>query len=107
MHYIWTIGKVKTIDIGDTSRVIYDVEWTLTLWQNSDSTGKYALRSGTQSLSTEDLSGFTEWSDVTSSQVETWVKNAMGTEKVNELKLILNKQYNETMTTQTERTLGS
>ena len=45
MHYIWTIGKVKTIDIGDTSNVIYDVEWTLTLWQNSDSTGKYALRS--------------------------------------------------------------
>ena len=44
---------------------------------------------------------------LTSSQVETWVKNAMGTEKVNELKLILNKQYNETMTTQTERTLGS
>jgi len=101
MNLIWTIGTVKTLDIGEKEKVIYSVEWTL----RAEEGEKYAERSGTQALSTEDLSSFTEWSSVTSSQVETWVQNAMGTEVFNNLKLSLNKQLNETMTTVTERTL--
>jgi hypothetical protein len=90
ISYEW---NVNTVDVYPTdeghSNVIYNVHWRLNATDTQvDAQGNpyTAFVYGTQSLDTSDLSDFTDFESVTSSQVQGWVEGAMGVEKVQSLK---------------------
>jgi len=88
--YEW---NVNTVDVYPSeeghSNVIYNVHWRLNATDTEvDAEGNPYVASvyGTQSLDTSDLSNFTNFDSVTSSQVQGWVEAAMGEEAVQGLK---------------------
>jgi len=88
--YEW---NVNTVDVYPSeeghSNVIYNVHWRLNATDTEvDAEGNPYVASvyGTQSLDTSDLSNFTNFDSVTSSQVQGWVEGAMGEEAVQGLK---------------------
>ena len=90
ISYNW---NVSTVDVYPTdeghSNVIYNVHWRLNATDTQvDAEGNPYTASvyGTQSLDTSDLSNFTNFDSVTSSQVQGWVESAMGAEEVQSLK---------------------
>ena len=90
ISYEW---DVNTVDVyptdGDYTDVIYNVHWRLNATDTQvDAEGNpYTASSyGTQVLDTSDLSNFTDFDNVTSSQVQGWVEGAMGAEEVQSLK---------------------
>ena len=89
--YTWNINAVDTYpSVGDNSDVIYNVHWRLNAEddanQDADGNNLTAGVYGTQSLDTSDLTDFTNFDSVTSSQVQGWVEAAMGAEAVQGLK---------------------
>jgi len=90
ISYTW---NVNTVDVYPSeeghSNVIYNVHWRLNATDTEvDAEGNPYVASvyGTQSLDTSDLSNFTNFDSVTSSQVQGWVEAAMGEEAVQGLK---------------------
>ena len=90
ISYNW---NVSTVDVYPTdeeqTNVIYNVHWKLNATDTQvDPEGNPYTASvyGTQSLDTSDLSNFTDFDSVTSSQVQGWVESAMGAEEVQSLK---------------------
>ena len=90
ISYQW---NVNTVDVYPSeeghSNVIYLVHWRLNATDTEvDAEGNPYVASvyGTQSLDTSDLSNFTNFDSVTSSQVQGWVEAAMGEEAVQGLK---------------------
>ena len=90
ISYTW---DVNTVDVYPTdeghSDVIYNVHWRLNATDTQvDAEGNPYTASvyGTQVLETSDLSNFTDFDSVTSSQVQGWVEGAMGAEEVQSLK---------------------
>ena len=90
ISYEW---NVNTVDVYPTdeghSNVIYNVHWRLNATDTEvDAEGNPYTASvyGTQVLDTSDLSNFTDFDSVTSSQVQGWVESAMGAEEVQSLK---------------------
>ena len=90
ISYEW---NVNTVDVYPSeeghSNVIYLVHWRLNATDTEvDAEGNPYVASvyGTQSLDTSDLSNFTNFDNVTSSQVQGWVGDAMGEEAVQGLK---------------------
>ena len=90
ISYEW---NVNTVDVYPTdeghSNVIYLVHWRLNATDTEvDAEGNPYTASvyGTQNLDTSDLSNFTDFDSVTSSQVQGWVESAMGAEEVQSLK---------------------
>jgi hypothetical protein len=90
ISYEW---NVNTVDVYPTdeghSNVIYNVHWRLNATDTQvDAEGNPYTASvyGTQVLDTSDLSNFTDFDSVTSSQVQGWVESAMGAEEVQSLK---------------------
>jgi hypothetical protein len=90
ISYEW---NVNTVDVYPTdeghSDVIYNVHWRLNATDTQvDAEGNPYTASvyGTQVLDTSDLSNFTDFDSVTSSQVQGWVESAMGAEEVQSLK---------------------
>lgn len=63
------------------SQVVYNVHWRIL---GSDENGNKTTIIGTQTLDTEDLSGFTAFESVTHEQMIEWTKAAMGQEAVAE-----------------------
>jgi len=89
--YTWNVSTVDTYpSVGDNSDVIYNVHWRLNAEddanQDDDGNNLTAGVYGTQSLDTSDLTDFTDFDSVTSSQVQGWVEAAMGAEEVQNLK---------------------
>ena len=85
INFTWDIKQVDvypTLD-GNTN-VIYNVHWELSAedseHQKSNGRNVKANNIGVQHLDTSDLSGFVDFSSVNSSQVVTWIENAMGDE---------------------------
>ena len=96
ISYQW---NVNTVDVYPTeeghSAVIYNVHWRLNAVDTQvDAQGNPYTASvyGTQSLDTSDLSNFTDFDSVTSSQVQGWVESAMGEEEVQTYKDNLDAQ---------------
>lgn len=109
ISYTWDVKTVDThISFTDDnnnteSDVIYNVHWRLT---GDDSTNT-ATVIGTQSIDVSDLSSFTDFDDVTLSDVEGWVTTAMGTDQVQELKDNISAQLTELATpTKATRTIS-
>jgi len=110
--YTW---NVNTVDVYPSeeghSNVIYLVHWRLNATDTEvDAEGNPYVASvyGTQSLDTSDLSNFTNFESVTSSQVQGWVETAMGEEEVANLKAALDSQIeNQKNPTSVTKTLES
>jgi len=90
ISYNWDVNTVDVYptDEGQTD-VIYNVHWKLNATDTQvDAGGNPYTASvyGTQVLNTSDLSNFTDFDSVTSSQVQGWVEGAMGEEEVQSLK---------------------
>jgi hypothetical protein len=90
ISYEW---NVNTVDVypseGGHTDVIYNVHWRLNAVDSEvDAEGNPYTASiyGTESLDVSDLSNFTDFDSVTSSQVQGWVENAMGSEQVQSYK---------------------
>ena len=90
ISYEWNVNTVDAYPTdGDYTDVIYNVHWRLNATDTEvDAEGNPYTASvyGTQSLDTSDLSDFTDFDSVTSSQVQGWVESAMGAEEVQSLK---------------------
>lgn len=109
--YTWDVSTVDTYPSHTDSQdptntesdVIYNVHWRVT---GSDGTNE-ATVIGTQTIDVDDLSSFTSFDSVTASNVETWVKAAMGTEAVSDIEDSLDAQLTELATpTSVTRTIS-
>ena len=90
ISYEWNVNTVDVYPSEENhSNVIYNVHWRLNATDTEvDAEGNPYVASvyDTQSLDTSDLSNFTNFDSVTSSQVQGWVEAAMGDEEVQNLK---------------------
>ena len=109
--YTWDVSTVDTYPSHTDSQdptntesdVIYNVHWRVT---GSDGTNEATII-GTQTIDVDDLSSFTAFDSVTTSNVETWVKAAMGTEAVSDIEDSLDAQLTELATpTSVTRTIS-
>ena len=100
ISYEW---DCKTCDTYPTksgkSNVVYNVHWKLTATDgtNKDSDGNNwtATTYGTQAVSTDDLSSFTNWSSLTNADVQGWVETALTADTVTAMKASLDAQIAE------------
>ena len=110
--YTWDVSTVDTYPTHDShSDVVYNVHWRLTAEddanQDADGNNWTATVYGTQSVDTSDLSSFTAFADLTSSDVQGWVETAMGADAVQSLKDGLDAQIAEKITpTSVTKTIG-
>ena len=89
--YTWNVSTVDTYPtLESNADVVYNVHWRLTAEddanQDADGNNWTATVYGTQSVDTSDLSSFTAFADLTSSDVQGWVEAAMGADAVQSLK---------------------
>ena len=111
--YTWNVSTVDTYPTLDgNADVVYNVHWRLNAEddanQDADGNNWTATSYGTQSVDTSDLSSFTSFADLTSSDVQGWVEAAMGEEEVANLKSALDSQIeNQKNPTSVTKTLDS
>jgi hypothetical protein len=110
--YTWDVSTVDTYPtLESNADVVYNVHWRLTAEddanQDADGNNWTASSYGTQSVDTSDLSSFTAFADLTSSDVQGWVEAAMGEEAVTALKAGLDAQIALLITpTSVTKTIG-
>ena len=93
-------SNVSTVDTYPTldgnADVVYNVHWRLNAEddanQDADGNNWTATVYGTQALDTADITDFTSFADLTSSDVQGWVETAMGEEAITALKAGLDDQ---------------
>tara|TARA_A100001015_G_C14989545_1_gene713212 strand:+ start:394 stop:741 length:348 start_codon:yes stop_codon:yes gene_type:complete len=113
ISYEWDCKNCETYPSkSGKSNVVFEVHWTLTATDdsNNDSNGNPQKAScyGSTPLDTSDLSNFTNWSSLTSNDVQSWVETAMGSTRVTELKTTLDKEIaNKVSPTSVLKTLSS
>ena len=100
ISYEWDVKTVDTYPTKDSkSDVVHNVHWRLTATDdtNNDADGnpQTATVYGSQGLDTSDLSSFTEFADLTASDVQGWVEAAMGEDEVLAKKDNLDAQIDE------------
>ena len=97
--YSWNCRTVDTYpthtDANEVteSDVVYNVHWRVTGTDEAEEHSATVI--GTQTLSTEDLSGFTAFADVTHDNMIAWTQAAMGTERVASIESSLDSQLAE------------
>ena len=112
ISYTWDVSTVDTYPTLDSNAdVVYNVHWRLTAEDdaNQDAEGNNwtATVYGSQAVDTSDLSSFTAFADLTSSDVQGWVEAAMGADAVTALKAGLDAQIAEKITpTSVTKTIG-
>jgi hypothetical protein len=112
INYTWNVSTVDTYPTLDgNADVVYLVHWRLTAEddanQDADGNNWTASSYGTQSVDTSDLSSFTAFADLTSSDVQGWVEAAMGADAVQILKDGLDAQIAAKITpTSVTKTIG-
>ena len=89
----------KTVDCYPTDQsytdVVYNVHWIVTgTSDQKDSEGNFytATNIGTQTVSTDDITDFTPFTDLTNADVVAWTKAAMGAEQVTALEANIQSQ---------------
>ena len=100
ISYTWDVSRCDTYPSkSGKSNVVHNVHWQLTGIDDSnndaDGNPQTAVIYGTQSVSTDDLSSFINWSDLTASDVQGWVESALGADEVTALKASLDAQIAE------------
>ena len=112
INYTWNVSTVDTYPTLDgNADVVYNVHWRLTAEddanQDADGNNWTASSYGTQSVDTADISDFTAFADLTSSDVQGWVEAAMGSDAVQNLKDGLDAQiYAKINPTSLTKTIG-
>ena len=101
--YTWDVSTCDTYQSkSGKSNVVHNVHWRLTGTDdtNNDSDGnpQTATVYGSQSVSTDDLSSFINWSDVKASDVQGWVEAGLGSDEVTAMKASLDAQIAEKVT---------
>tara|TARA_R110000824_G_scaffold52624_1_gene145865 strand:+ start:628 stop:975 length:348 start_codon:yes stop_codon:yes gene_type:complete len=111
--YTWDCKTCDTYPSkGGKSNVVHNVHWILTATDdtNKDSDGNNWTASsyGTQAVSTDDLSSFTNWSSLTNADVQGWVETALTADTVTAMKTGLDAVIAEKVTpTSVTKTLSS
>ena len=103
ISYTWDVSTCDTYPSkSGKSNVVHNVHWRLT---GSDSSNKDAAGNpqtatvyGSQSVSTDDLSSFINWSDLKASDVQGWVEAGLGSDEVTALKANVDAQIAEKVT---------
>jgi len=103
ISYSWNVSTVDTYPTHNSqSDVVYNVHWRLTATDdtNNDADGnpQTATVYGSQGLDTSDLSSFTEFADLTASNVQGWVEAALTADTVTEMKTGLDAAIAEKVT---------
>ena len=112
ISYEWDVKTVDTYPTKDSkSDVVYNVHWRLTATDdtNNDAEGNSLTATvyGSQGLDTSDLSSFTEFADLTVSDVQGWVEAALTADTVNDMKDSLDSTIEELVTpTSVQKTIG-
>ena len=100
--YSWNCRTVDTYpthtDANEVTEndVVYNVHWRLTA--TSEDEAHSATSIGTQTLSVEDLSGFTAFDSITHADIIGWTETAIGADQVATLKSGLDSQLEELAT---------
>ena len=103
ISYAWDVSTCDTYPTkSGKSNVVYNVHWRLTATDdtNNDADGnpQTATVYGSQALDTSDLSSFTEFADLTASNVQGWVEAALTADTVTEMKTGLDAAIAEKVT---------
>ena len=112
ISYEWDVKTVDTYPTKDSkSDVVHNVHWRLTATDdtNNDAEGNSLTATvyGSQALDTSDLSSFTEFADLTASDVQGWVEAALTADTVNDMKDSLDSTIEELVTpTSVQKTIG-
>ena len=112
ISYAWDVKTMDTYPTKDSkSDVVYNVHWRLTATDdtNNDAEGNSLTATvyGSQSLDTSDLSSFTEFADLTVSDVQGWVEAALTADTVNDMKDSLDSTIEKLVTpTSVQKTIG-
>ena len=112
ISYEWDVKTVDTYPTKDSkSDVVHNVHWRLTATDdtNNDAEGnpQTATVYGSQGLDTSDLSSFTEFADLTASDVQGWVEAALTADTVNDMKDSLDSTIEKLVTpTSVQKTIG-
>jgi len=92
----------KTVDCyptdGEYTDVVYNVHWIVRGTSDTldpDGNAYTATSINTQVISTSDLSGFTPFADLTNSDVVSWTKAAMGSDKVTATETAVQSEIDE------------
>ena len=93
INYTWDVKTVDVKEIDGNADTVFNVHWRLT--GTDDANDESATVYGTQSLDTSDLSDFTAFADLTTSDVQGWVEEAMGEDEVQAKKDNLDAQIDE------------
>ena len=104
INYTWDCKTVDVKTIDGNEDTVFNVHLRLTGTDDANnSSGVY----GTQVLDTSDLSSFTAFADLTIEQVTNWTRDALGEDRVTELKANISNQIAELVTpTQETKTIG-
>tara|TARA_R100001129_G_scaffold141516_1_gene102746 strand:- start:1891 stop:2235 length:345 start_codon:yes stop_codon:yes gene_type:complete len=91
ISYTWDVSQCDVYpQKSGKSNVVHAVNWKLTATddahQDKDGVDISSTVISVQNIDTSDLSSFINWSDLTASDVQGWVENAMGSTEVARLK---------------------
>ena len=111
INYTWDCKTVDVKNIEGNEDTVFNVHWRLTGTDDTnndeDGNSQTATVYGSQGLDTSDLSSFKAFSDLTASDVQGWVEEAIGADKITEMKDGLDATIAELVTpTQQTKTIG-
>ena len=103
INYTWDVKTVDVKKIDGNADTVFNVHWRLNAEDDANTVKDMqgndipatASVYGTQTLDTSDLSDFTAFADLTTSDVQGWVEAAMGEEAVTNMKAGLDAQIDE------------
>ena len=103
INYTWDVKTVDVKKIDSNPDTVFNVHWRLNAEDDANTVKDMqgndvpatASVYGTQTLDTSDLSDFTAFADLTTSDVQGWVEAAMGEEAVTNMKAGLDAQIDE------------
>ena len=104
INYTWDCKTVDVKTVDGNEDTVFNVHWRLT---GEDDSNNASTVYGTKELDTSDLSSFTAFADLTIEQVTNWTRDALGEDRVTELKANISNQIAELVTpTQETKTIG-
>ena len=103
INYTWDVKTVDVKEIDGNVDTVFNVHWRLKAEDDANTVKDFLGNDvpvstsvyGTQSLDTSDLSDFTAFADLTTSDVQGWVEAAMGEDEVQAKKDNLDAQIDE------------
>ena len=103
IKYTWDVKTVDVKEIDGKADTVFNVHWRLKAEDDANTVKDFLGNDvpvstsvyGTQSLDTSDLSDFTAFGDLKTSDVQGWAEKAMGEDRVTEMKAGLDSQIDE------------